>query len=231
MYELEEIEDAELRPREKLVKKGVEALSEAELLAIILNSGTRKEGVFEMASRVMREYGLSALTPARDYQKLQQHLLIGEVKAMQLASVMEFGRRAYLENKGKRLKLNTPEKIWKKYRFMAEKQREEFRGLYINKRQFLLGSELLAIGSLEMIYVSKRDIFAPAIDLNARGIVLIHNHPTGNPEPSVEDKELTKEIEEAAKMLGLVLLDHVIIGSESYFSFRLEGLIANQHSG
>lgn len=230
MYELNQTFSTPELPREKLAHKGVELLNTAELLAIILNTGTKKESVSDMASRVVREYGTSALAPARDFRKLRDHLQIGEVKSMQLIAVMELGRRIFMESDGKRPVLNTPDKVWKRFRFLATKNREELHGLYINSRQRLVASEFLSIGSIGNIYISKRDIFAPALEFNAQGIIIVHNHPSGNAEPSTDDRELTEELMYASKLMGITFLDHVIVGSEAYFSFREEGLLEDLYT-
>lgn len=216
---------AQLRPREKFNQQGVDVLSNAELLAIILNVGSRKEGVLDLASRIIKDYGFSALAVAYDYKRLAGQLQLSSLKAMQIVAVLELGRRIYLERLGKRPILNTPAKVFQRYKYLQDKEREELRVLYLNSRQVLILDELIAVGSLDFVSGQRRDILAPALEYNATGIILLHNHPSGEVNPSKPDIEFTDSVRQAATLLNINLLDHLIIGRNKYFSFQETGML------
>jgi DNA repair protein RadC len=208
-------------------KYGIDVLSNAELLAVVLNVGTKSESVMDMAKRIISDYGIGAIAEVRKSQQLRQFTGISPVKSMQVTAMLEIGRRLYLEKRGTRPLLNSPAKVYKYYKHLGHKSREELRVLYLNSRQVQIVSELVAIGSIDLLPVRKRDILAPALEHGAVGIIILHNHPSGDPSPSLADKLFTKQLESAAKILDVTILDHLIIASKDYFSFRTRGLLTN----
>lgn len=224
-YKLKQDQYAHLKPREKMEQGGADVLSNAELLAIVLGVGNRRESVLDMASRVIKDYGVSALAAVRDYEKIQTHLQLGRVKAMQVTAVLELGRRIYLESDRKRMLLNSPDKVYNKYKYLAQRDREEVRVLYLNSRQMLIISVLISIGSVDFVFSRKRDILSPALEYNASGFILLHNHPSEGLSPSEEDMKFSKNLLEASKLLEVKFLDNIIVGKDGYYSFRETGLL------
>lgn len=212
-------------PREKLLNEGVDYLSNVELLAIILTVGTRKANVLEMAGSVIREYGFNTLPNLRDFRKLSEYAGIPLYKAMQVIAMLELGRRIYKESSDRKQLLNSPEKVYKVYSSLGKKQREELHVLYLNSRQFLLGEELVSLGTVNAVEARVREVVAPALELNSAGIILLHNHPSGSASPSDADIAYTKEVAKACALLNIQLLDHLIIAEKSYFSFVEGGLL------
>lgn len=212
-YFYEDIEELELLPpREKLMKYGPNALSDHELLAIIFTAGTRKEGVLDMSARCLRDYGSLAVTNIKEVKRVRDILDIGTVKACQLIATFELGRRFYKDTKNRYPQIKGPEDVHKLYQSMSKLKREEVRALYLNVRQRVIHEELLAIGEVEGVNVSVRNILQPAIELAASSIIIIHNHPSGEVDPSDSDYEFTKKIKQACAVMDIKLLDHLIIG-------------------
>lgn len=212
-------------PREKLQAQGIDLLSNAELLALIINVGNRRESVLEMSQRIIKDYGVSALSGVKDYRKLLTQLELPQFKAMQIVAVLELGRRLYLENKGKRALLNSAHRVFQKFSFLGRREREELRALYLNSRQLLIGSELIAIGNINAVTAQQRDIISAALEYYASGVIIVHNHPSGEVTPSAADIDFTKQLQKGCRLLQVNLLDHVIIGKNTYFSFTEGGLM------
>lgn len=219
------MEGESLPPREKLVAHGPDLLSNPELLAIVLGVGSRKESVLEMAARVVKDYGVAVLAGERDYAKLQRYLGLGPVKAMQVIATLELGRRLYLEVKGTRPVLNSAERVVRQMSHLRGKPREELRALYLNSRQVLITGELVAIGSNNYVNARTSDILRPAIEYQASGIIIVHNHPSGDPAPSKEDIRFTRNLVRAAQLVAIPVLDHVIISGDKHYSMQAAGII------
>lgn len=216
---------AEDRPREKYVAKGPRHLSDAELIAILLRSGTVKETVVDLAKRLLalcdnRLSQLSELT-LRDLKKIYG---IGETKAVTLLAAFELGRRLQAEDVGIQLKLTSPQDV---HTFMLPKNAcldyEEFWVLYFNQASVLLKAELLASGGLSSTMVDVRLVVRKAIESSATGMILCHNHPSGKVKPSKQDDELTAQINVAAGLLNIEILDHIIVSKNAYYSYAEDG--------
>ena len=181
-------------PRENLEKNGVVSLSNSDLLAVILGFGSRKENVLSMSKKVAKEYGVEALASLSDYKKLSEVASIPKFKSMQIISAIELGRRLFREEIQSRPQLNAASKVFYRYSHMGRKGREEVRALYMNSRQILLAEELISIGSVNFVNVQIRDILKPAFEFDAVGILIIHNHPSGDANPSGEDILFTERL-------------------------------------
>lgn len=216
-------------PREKLSDVGVEALTNAELLAIVFNVGTRKERVFSLANRIIRDYGMGGLVRVRDYRKLRA-LGLSELKSMQLLAVLEIGRRFYGTDNNKAPLLNSAARVYDRFNFLVPKQREELHVAYLNNRQRLIASELIALGTAQSLVCQPRDVLVPAFECGASCLIIVHNHPSGDPYPSTEDITLTRKLEQICQQVGLVLVDHVVVAREGYFSFQQSGLLTPPNS-
>jgi DNA repair protein RadC len=212
-------------PREKLNRFGPSALALSELVSVLLGSGTKRESVFEISDRVFSEYGISPLLAAREVRDVQKLCGVGPVKAGQLLAALEIGRRMYDSGTREFPVLRQPSDVATYLSSMARLTREQFRCLYLNAMNRLIRDELISVGSLNSTHVHPREVFHYAAQYSAASVILVHNHPSGQVQPSKEDRLLTARFKKAAKLLGVTLLDHMIIGSEGWFSFLQSGLL------
>lgn len=210
------------RPYEKYLKYGEENLSDAELLAIILKTGTKKENSLDVARRLL-EGNHNNLLNLYDlsYHDLLRIPGIGPVKAIQLKAVAELSKRIATTQSGYHLNMNTPKTIAEYYMEQLRHRKEEVVVCaFFDSKCHFLGDVLLSKGSVDFAYVSPRDIFRHAFDYEAVMFVLLHNHPSGDPRPSEEDFRVTYRIHKGAQILELQLVDHIIIGDNQYYSFK-----------
>jgi DNA repair protein RadC len=208
----------EKKPREKLRKYGPTSLKNYELMAVILGKGTKKEGILELSKRIMSQYGDQAVLSQGDVDTLEKVLSLSPVQACQVVAAFELGKRLF--GRSTEVFLRSPEEVFEYARDMARLKKEHLRGLYLDTRNKLIRDEVIAIGTLNASLAHPREIFHPAIDSHAAAILLVHNHPSGDPLPSKDDIELTKQVQEASKILDIEVLDHVIIGSQNYCSLK-----------
>jgi DNA repair protein RadC len=213
------------RPRERLVKKGVSALSDAELIAIILRTGTQKGNVLELSLQLLKKFDLKSLSRI-NITRLKQIFGIGEAKACQIAACFELGRRLAVSKNENMQKISNPRDILALISPKLENQeKEHLIGIYLNSRRKILREEIIFIGTLDASLIHPREIFKVALEESAAAVILVHNHPSGNLKPSLEDIEITKELVAAGNSLGIRLLDHIIICGKKYFSMREKGII------
>lgn len=212
----------EEKPREKLMKFGPAALSVTELLTIVLNAGTKKEGVLAMARRLLKEYGESAIVHEKDPKKIEKALGIPIVKACQVVACFELGRRFFKADGRRPLTIRTASQVHEYLKDMRDLPKEHLRGLYLDSHYQLIHDETISIGSLTANIIHPREVFRPAIEYSASAVILAHNHPSGIVKPSEADIAITRQIVEAGKMLGIGVLDHVIITKTKYESIPAE---------
>lgn len=206
------------KPREKLAKYGPSSLSMAELVAVLWSVGTRKEDVLEMSRRVLKEYGEKAILHETDPDKLAEVLMIPQNKAYQLVAGLELGRR-FFEKRGERpVFVHTAGQAYHYLSDMGTLKKEELRGLYLNSRYQLMHEETISVGSLTANIVHPREVFQPAVEHGAVAVIIAHNHPSGDLEPTQADREVTGQLRAAGTILGIDLLDHLIITHDSYKS-------------
>ena len=206
------------KPREKLAHYGPSVLDVAELVAVLWGVGTRKEDVLAMARRVMREYGERAILYETNPAKLADALEIPTNKAYQLLVALELGRR-YFDKRGDRpVYIRTSRQAWEYLSDMGGLRKEQLRGLYLNSRYQLVYEETISVGSLTANIVHPREIFQPAIERGAVAVIVAHNHPSGDTEPTVADIEVTEQLRAAGTILGIELLDHLVITRDTYKS-------------
>ncbi len=213
------------RPYEKFLAQGVESLSDAELLAIILKTGTTKESSLDIARNLLQGNHNNLLNLYDlSYHDLLTFSGIGQVKAIQLKAVAELSKRIAKTNSGYTLQMDTPSSIAAYYMEQLRHFKEEFLvcAFFDSKCNFL-GDATISKGSVNYAYVSPRDIFLQALDYKAVFIVMLHNHPSGDPFPSEEDLQITYRIGKGAQLLELQLADHIIIGDNTYYSFKEHG--------
>ena len=215
------------RPREKFLFKGKNALSDAELLAIIMGSGSRDESAVELARKILQSvennwHHLSRLQIA-DLMKFKG---VGEAKAISIAAALEIGRRRAAQEIPERTQIKSSNDIFVLLSpFLSDLQTEEFWAIFLNQNNRVQGKSQLSSGGINQSVVDVRILFKAAIDQFATALVIAHNHPSGNLKPSTEDVKITKQIAEAGKILNIQLLDHVIIAQNSYFSFADESML------
>lgn len=207
------------KPRERFLKHGPEVLSDAELFAIVLRTGLVGENVIEMSNRLISKFGLVNLFNC-SLKELQEIKGIGPNKAMQLLAIAELGKR-YNQEKASIKKITCAEDVFKLFHArLKNKKQEHFYMLMLNNQNSIIGEQLISMGVLDASIVDPRETFKQAIRNSVAKIILVHNHPSGNPEPSKEDKEVTDKLADAGELLGIKVLDHVIIGKEGYWSWK-----------
>lgn len=212
---------SEEKPREKLLQFGPANLTSSELIAIIFNSGTTKEGVLEMASRVIKEYGERALSSQTNPEKLAKELSISIVKAMQLVACSELGRRFFQKGTSTAPTLRTAKDVYVYLKPMENLSKEHLRGMYLNTHYRVIHDEVISIGTINTNVIHPREVFRPAIEHGAAAIILAHNHPSGVVKPSEADMEVTKQLVAVGTMVGIPLVDHVIIGKGRFTSVEV----------
>jgi DNA repair protein RadC len=206
------------KPREKLMSQGPEALTPRELLAVVLSVGTAKEDVLEMSSRIIHEYGEKSILAERSPEKLSTDMDIPIVKACQIVACGELGRRFYDKNETGFVTIRTAKDVYDYLQDMRNLPKEHLRGLYLNSHSRILRDEVISIGTVNSNMIHPREVFRPAIECNAAAVILAHNHPSGESAPSAEDIEVTKQLVQAGKILGITVLDHVIITKNAFAS-------------
>jgi len=210
----------EQRPREKLIKYGPDVLKNGELMAVILNTGYRGETVLELSHRIIKEYGSKAIVQEKNVGRLMENLGIPLVKACQIVACFELGRRFFKEEPGRFPTIRSPEDAYRYLKGMKKLKKEQFRGLYLNTRNKIIHDEIISIGTLTANLVHPREVFQPAIEYLAAGIIIAHNHPSGDPNPSEDDLAVTRQMVKVGKTMAIEVLDHIIIGNERYVSLK-----------
>jgi DNA repair protein RadC len=216
---------AEERPRERLARLGAGALSVAELLAILLRTGTARLSVLDVAEQLERDFGnLKNLSNAEMDEMAKSHG-IGPVKAVELKAALELGRRLATHTDETRRTIRTAQDVEDEMGDMRNLQIEEFRILLLNTRNQVLAQKVISRGTLNGSLVHPREVFRHAIKLSSNSIICVHNHPSGDPNPSDDDLAITRRLVEAGKLIDIQVLDHVIIGSGRVVSLRDRGLM------
>jgi DNA repair protein RadC len=207
------------RPREKFKKHGASRLGDAELLAIILQTGTKGESVVTMCNRLIAKYGLDYLATA-SFEELQEIRGIGPAKAMQIMVLFEFSKRCNI-SKRVEIKIKSAKDVFEYAKQVLQNEdKEHFMVLHLNSKHIILKHNIISIGILNSAPVHPREVFKSAIKDSVNSIILVHNHPSGDPEPSLEDIKITKKLVDAGTLLEISVLDHVIVGNGTYYSFK-----------
>jgi DNA repair protein RadC len=218
------------RPREKLALHGAPALSEPELIAILLRVGTQGANAIDVARQLLKEFGSLTGVSRATVPELSRIKGVGKAKAVQLAAAFELGHRLTRQTLPRRT-LGTPEEVWSLLGGeMTRLHRESLRSILLDTKLQLIRIEEISLGSLNESTAHPREIFRPAVLYSAYGIILVHNHPSGDPAPSDADRRLTYKLKGVAELLQILLLDHVILGNTEggrtpWFSFRESGLL------
>lgn len=218
----------ELRPDERLVSQGAESLSDAELLAVILRTGCKGVNVVRLAEKILQQAGDDGLVGLCRFtiSELTNIQGIGEVKAIQIKAVAELARRMTKKTAKKRLMFNSPNTVADYYmEDLRHRDTECLIMLCLNTKGALLSEKLLSIGTVNSSLVSPREIFIEALQNKAVSIIMLHNHPSGDPTPSNQDIYMTEKIKQSGEILGITLVDHIIIGDNNYVSFKEKNLL------
>ena len=210
------------RPREKLEKYGPERLSNSELLAILLRTGSEGINVVELAGKILKKFGSAGLAKA-PIEELKNTFGLGPVKACEIIACFEFGRRL-LQNKQSALILS-PQDVWNELKDLRDHKKEHFVVFFLDSRNQEIKREIVSIGSLNTNLVHPREVFEPAVRHLAAQVIVAHNHPAGDPSPSQEDSDITKQLVDAGRLLGIELKDHVIVSKTNFFSFKEHKLL------
>ncbi|MFK7954346.1 MAG: DNA repair protein RadC [Ekhidna sp.] len=215
------------RPREKLLLKGKSALSEAELIAILIGSGNKDQTAVELAQHILNQCQNDLNNLARlSVSELQKFKGIGEAKAISIVSALEIGRRRKKQEPNKKIKIQSSKSVYNLLKGdLMDLNHEEFWLLFLKRNNEVIRKEMISKGGFSGTFVDTKIIFKRALEESASGIVLTHNHPSGNLKPSQQDLNLTKRIKDAGKALDISVLDHLIITNESFFSFADNDLI------
>jgi len=210
---------AELRPRERLRAHGVAALSPAELLAVVIGTGTRQASALEIGTRLVHRFGSLADLAAASPDEVRATPGIGEARALQLLAALELGRRLLAPAPARRVVRSAADAA-AVCAPMRRLDREHFRVLLLNTRHEILDVVDVSVGGLASAPVHPREVFKEAIRRSAAAVILVHNHPSGHPEPSRDDVLITEQLRAAGRLVGIEVLDHVIIGERTYTSLR-----------
>jgi DNA repair protein RadC len=210
------------RPREKMEKYGPGKLSDSELLAILLRTGGKNLNVIELSRKIIRKFGREKLSEI-NFKELKETFGLGPAKASEIMACFELGRR-FLNGKKTELILS-PKDVWENLKDIRDNKREHFIVFYLDTRSQKIQREIISVGILNANLIHPREVFESAIRYSAAQIIISHNHPSGETNPSEDDLEVTKRLVEAGRILGIEIIDHVIVCQNSYLSLKCEGLL------
>lgn len=221
------------RPYEKCLKRGASSLSDSELLAVLLRTGTKGENVIELANRILYQTGKEGLLGIHQFsiEELRKMKGIGRVKATQIVCISELAKRLAKAKAEKTLCFTSPDTIAQYYmEDLRHETQEHMKMLMLDSKANLIGDKDVFKGTVNASLITPRELFIEALQKNAVSIIIMHNHPSGDPTPSREDLFATKRILEAGNLIGIELLDHIIIGNNCYISFREKGILFRKDS-
>jgi DNA repair protein RadC len=214
------------RPRERFKKNGPQSLSNHELIAILLRTGTKEESVLQLSNRLLTQFEGLRLLKGATLEEMTEIKGIGQTKAIQILAAVELGRRVSNLAFNERYVIRSPEDganyMMNDMRFLSQ---EHFVCLYLNTKNQVIHKQTIFIGSLNASIVHPREVFREALKRSAASIIALHNHPSGDPAPSREDIEVTKRLSECGKIIGIDLLDHLIIGENKFVSLKEKGYL------
>ncbi len=215
------------RPREKLLKYGVDSLSNSELLAILIRTGTKEVSALDLSHRLLAldHEGISFLAGS-SLEDLRCIRGIGDAKACQIIAAIELGKRIATKPKSKKINIASPAEVAGLFlEEMRYYKKEFFKVLLLNTKNEIIVIEDVSVGNLNSAIVHPREVFSMAVRKSASSVILVHNHPSGNPEPSREDVALTKRLVSAGEIIGIEVLDHLIIGDGVFISFKEKSIL------
>ena len=212
------------RPRERLVRYGAKNLSNEELISIILKTGTKEISVKELSTSILSKYNDISNLKDLEINSLMNIKVIGKVKAIELIAAIELGRRVYLDKTIESVKIKGSNDVYNYFNdLLKDKKQEHFYALYLDNKKKVISKKLLYVGTINGSVAHPREIFKMAYLVSASFIICLHNHPSGDPTPSKEDMIFTNNLMEIGKLNNIPILDHIVIGNNSYYSFFEEG--------
>lgn len=213
-----------MKPRERLIKSGASSLSTPELLAILLRTGVKGVSVFDLSKKLFDEFEGSLINLMNaSIKEIESVEGVGTVKAVTLKAAFELGRRLHEELQNVPKKLDNPRKVFEYCQDMRFLDKEMVRVLCLDSKLHLITHVDVSLGTTSSSLIHPRDVFRAAVRTNSSGIILVHNHPSGDPTPSFEDKKITEILKKAGEILGIELIDHIIVSKRSYYSFKRNG--------
>lgn len=215
------------RPREKLIAKGKAALSDAELLAILMRSGSQKETAVDLSKRILSDVSDNLLELSKlSLNDLMAYGGVGEAKALSIIAALELGKRCRVSEVAIKEKISGSRDVFEYFQNnLADNQYEEFWVLFLNRANKIIKKNIISQGGIAGTVADPKKIFKAALENNASSMILCHNHPSGNIKPSEADIKLTRKLKDAGTLMDISVLDHIIIGDNAYFSFADEGLM------
>lgn len=216
----------DIRPRERLLKEGAEVLSDIEILAILLRTGSREATALDLASLIMLRFKSLRQLLGATIEELGEIKGVGPAKACQIKAALELARRTAKYSDQPRPVIKSPDDaaalVMEEMRHF---DREHFRAILLNTKNQVIGTDKVSVGTLNSSVVHPRELFRNAIKRGAASVILLHNHPSGDPTPSREDKDITQRVIEVGNIIGIEVLDHIIIGDNKFISLKAHGLI------
>nr|Q3AQF7.1 RecName: Full=UPF0758 protein Cag_1513 [Chlorobium chlorochromatii CaD3] len=216
--------DPDNRPRERFLQHGAAALSPAELLALILRSGSQQYNILDTCHHIINRFSLEKLSDV-SLKELQQIKGIGESKAMQIVAIFELNRRLHYSRNQLRKIMAAGDVFEYMSGRIPDESKEHLFVLHLNTKNQVIKNELISIGTLNTAVIHPREIFKSAIRESAHSIIVVHNHPSGDVNPSNADKKITNELKQAGAFMQIEMLDHVIMSKTEWYSFRERGLL------
>ena len=215
------------RPREKLIKKGIAALSDAELIAILLGSGSAKQSAVELARDILASGKNNINTLGKmSLNELMKFKGVGEAKAVSIVAALELGKRRKLEEVVTKRSISTSDDAFEYYQpLLGDLKHEEFHVLFLTRANTFIDSVCISSGGTVGTVMDIKILMRHALDKLAQSVIVAHNHPSGNNQPSTQDKQITRKIKDACALFEIALLDHIIIADKSYFSFADAGMM------
>jgi DNA repair protein RadC len=219
------------RPRERLMAKGPDALSDAQLLAILLRTGRRDFSAVQVAIELLGRVGSVGGLAMCGIEELCAIQGIGPAKAAQLKAAVELGRRSLATPLSTGTRISSSADLFKHFHpILRDRKQELFKVVLLDAKNTVIKESTVSEGTLTLSLVHPREVFASAVRESAAAVIFLHNHPSGDPTPSLEDRHLTERLGEAGRLLGIPVLDHVIIGDGRYVSFADQGWLKGQHN-
>jgi len=216
------------RPREKLIKLGAEHLSEAELLALIIRTGdpSTRQSAVDIGRRMIQEFGSLRNLASATVTEICRVKGTGPAKAAAIKASLEIAARLNTDRLMNGERFTSPEQVYRHYHYrFRDRRKEYFMALLLDGKNRVLREVRISEGSLNQSIVHPREVFSPAVRESAAAIILVHNHPSGDPAPSREDREITRRLKEAGELMGVSVLDHIIIGDNGFVSFTAQGML------
>lgn len=214
------------RPMERLVSRGIGALSDEELLAILIGTGTRKQNALELAAAMLRSKEKRDRLLNTTVEELMEYPGIGRTKACRIAAGLALGKRLAERRDFGGISVGNPRSVADYFASVyRDEQREIFCAILVDTKNRPIRHEVISVGTLNSTVVHPREVFRPAIRAGASSVILSHNHPSGDPEPSAEDVAVTRRLSETGELVGIPVLDHVIVGRGGYVSLKQRGLM------